>query len=379
MNEVASFMASAILDLATAHGLSTAELLHELPFDRTRLDRLDRIDWDDYCTLIERFERACGSLEAMHAIVLAAYDRVIPPHWTERVRRLSPRMFYLLAAYVPQLTNVEHRFDELSDGRSLLSFVLHPGSRPCATYFRGSIATVRGFVGHLGLPPIDAEVLELTDRSLRIAIDLPPTSGTSEGPLAAVEALRYTCWILLGVRPDLLGLEAPERSASELPGTLVAAAQWVADRVCASGWARATVRLAATVASPFTTAVAGAAEATRPIHVFALQVQGREIGLLEAIGSCDVAALGAMVPQYAAWLFAESLATALVRWDLNKPEGLSSREHDTLRGLIRGRSEKEIASDLKLSAHTIHHYVKSIYRHYGVKSRAELMARFIEG
>ena len=44
-------------------------------------------------------------------------------------------------------------------------------------------------------------------------------------------------------------------------------------------------------------------------------------------------------------------------------------------GLLGGASEKEIADRMGLSAHTVHQYVKSIYRAFGVRSRAELMAR----
>jgi hypothetical protein len=58
-------------------------------------------------------------------------------------------------------------------------------------------------------------------------------------------------------------------------------------------------------------------------------------------------------------------------------EPLPPRLADTLQGLLAGRSEKEIASDLSLSPHTVHDYVKSLYRRFGVQSRAELMAKAI--
>ncbi len=54
---------------------------------------------------------------------------------------------------------------------------------------------------------------------------------------------------------------------------------------------------------------------------------------------------------------------------------LSPRATQTLRELLGGASEKEIADRMGLSAHTVHQYVKSIYRAFGVRSRAELMAR----
>lgn len=54
---------------------------------------------------------------------------------------------------------------------------------------------------------------------------------------------------------------------------------------------------------------------------------------------------------------------------------LSRRATQTLDELLGGASEKEIADRMGLSAHTVHQYVKTVYRAFGVRSRAELMAR----
>ena len=54
---------------------------------------------------------------------------------------------------------------------------------------------------------------------------------------------------------------------------------------------------------------------------------------------------------------------------------LSPRESETLEQLLGGGSEKEIADRMGLSAHTVHQYVKAVYRAFRVRSRAELMAR----
>ena len=54
---------------------------------------------------------------------------------------------------------------------------------------------------------------------------------------------------------------------------------------------------------------------------------------------------------------------------------LSRRAAQTLEQLLGGASEKEIADRMGLSAHTVHQYVKTVYRSFGVRSRAELMAR----
>jgi DNA-binding CsgD family transcriptional regulator len=55
--------------------------------------------------------------------------------------------------------------------------------------------------------------------------------------------------------------------------------------------------------------------------------------------------------------------------------GLSPRLRTTLGHLARGLSEKQVAAELELSPHTVHDYVKALYRHFGVQSRSELLAR----
>jgi DNA-binding CsgD family transcriptional regulator len=55
----------------------------------------------------------------------------------------------------------------------------------------------------------------------------------------------------------------------------------------------------------------------------------------------------------------------------------SRRERQTLDLLLTGASEKGIAEALGLSRHTVHDYVKVVYRKMGVGSRAELMARVL--
>jgi DNA-binding CsgD family transcriptional regulator len=57
---------------------------------------------------------------------------------------------------------------------------------------------------------------------------------------------------------------------------------------------------------------------------------------------------------------------------------LSPRARQTLRKLLAGRGEKQIAGEMRLSINTVHHYVKAIYRHFGVSSRAELLARWMD-
>ncbi|MGF1632622.1 MAG: response regulator transcription factor [Phycisphaerae bacterium] len=57
--------------------------------------------------------------------------------------------------------------------------------------------------------------------------------------------------------------------------------------------------------------------------------------------------------------------------------GLNERERETFMHLLAGQSEKQIAHRMNRSRHTVHTYVKRIYRQLGVNSRGELLARFI--
>src|SRR5271170_4582184 len=54
---------------------------------------------------------------------------------------------------------------------------------------------------------------------------------------------------------------------------------------------------------------------------------------------------------------------------------LPRRQDQTLQHLLDGDSEKQVARKLSLSKHTVHVYVKALYRRYGVSSRAELLAK----
>jgi DNA-binding CsgD family transcriptional regulator len=60
------------------------------------------------------------------------------------------------------------------------------------------------------------------------------------------------------------------------------------------------------------------------------------------------------------------------KFDANR---LTPRLSQVLRYLEQGLSEKECASELQLSYHTVHVYVKTLYRMFNVSSRAELLCR----
>jgi DNA-binding CsgD family transcriptional regulator len=63
----------------------------------------------------------------------------------------------------------------------------------------------------------------------------------------------------------------------------------------------------------------------------------------------------------------------------NDAVGLSPRMRQTLELLVAGDSERQVALKLKISQHTVHVYVKQLYKRFGVSSRGELLAKFVRG
>jgi DNA-binding CsgD family transcriptional regulator len=63
--------------------------------------------------------------------------------------------------------------------------------------------------------------------------------------------------------------------------------------------------------------------------------------------------------------------------DQFSPTHLPPRVRETLCCLLEGDSEKQAATRMGLSQETVHQYVKALYRHYRVASRAELLARVL--
>ena len=59
------------------------------------------------------------------------------------------------------------------------------------------------------------------------------------------------------------------------------------------------------------------------------------------------------------------------------PTRLPPRVRETLQYLLEGDGEKQAAARMGLSRETVHQYVKALYRHYRVESRAELLARVL--
>ena len=71
---------------------------------------------------------------------------------------------------------------------------------------------------------------------------------------------------------------------------------------------------------------------------------------------------------------APHLGTTLAREPGGPLAGLTPRLRQTLECLLEGDGEKQVALKLGLSRHTVHEYVKALYRRFRVNSRGELLA-----
>lgn len=58
-------------------------------------------------------------------------------------------------------------------------------------------------------------------------------------------------------------------------------------------------------------------------------------------------------------------------------ERLAPRLRETLACLLEGDGEKQVAGRLGLSQPTVHQYVTALYRHFSVRSRAQLLAKLL--
>jgi DNA-binding CsgD family transcriptional regulator len=67
----------------------------------------------------------------------------------------------------------------------------------------------------------------------------------------------------------------------------------------------------------------------------------------------------------------------LARHGEPSPADLPPRVRQVLRCLLEGDGDKQTAARLGLTRHTVNQYAKAIFRHFGVESRTELLARWV--
>jgi DNA-binding CsgD family transcriptional regulator len=99
--------------------------------------------------------------------------------------------------------------------------------------------------------------------------------------------------------------------------------------------------------------------------------------LFRAEGERDFTARDRGLVREAHAAVAAQIGGALARFAEPSPSALAPRVRQVLRCLLDGDGDKQVAARLRPSTHTVNQYTKAIHRHFGVRSRAELLARWI--
>jgi DNA-binding CsgD family transcriptional regulator len=96
-----------------------------------------------------------------------------------------------------------------------------------------------------------------------------------------------------------------------------------------------------------------------------------------ALGAVDFSAREKGVVREAMAAVVPLVGGSLARFHEPSPSELSPRLRQVLRCLLEGDTDKQVVARLGLTRHTVNQYIKVIFRHFRVRSRAELLARWI--
>lgn len=167
----------AAVDTIARAGLPVEPLFEGLPFDAKTVRAMDRVSWDDYCAIVEAFERVTGGPDACAALLATSYHQVIPEVRHVAGALVTPRR--LLQVVLVRLTRILTppaciEMVDLGPNRVRLDAHILAGARPCRAYLAGSRGAIAGVPCHLGLPPaeVDARIDE-DGRSATYFVTLP--------------------------------------------------------------------------------------------------------------------------------------------------------------------------------------------------------------
>lgn len=85
-----------------------------------------------------------------------------------------------------------------------------------------------------------------------------------------------------------------------------------------------------------------------------------------------------MLVQAANALIAPFVGGPLAHWKEPSPSELPLRAREVLQALLEGDSDKQTATRLGISRFTVNQYTKVIFKHFGVGTRSELLARWVK-
>lgn len=102
-----------------------------------------------------------------------------------------------------------------------------------------------------------------------------------------------------------------------------------------------------------------------------------EVFVCRDIGERDFSPRDKAIVQEAVAHVAPLVGGPLARFADPSPADLPPRSRLVLRCLLEGDSDKRLVARLGLTRNTVNQHVKVIFRHFGVRSRAELLARWV--
>jgi DNA-binding CsgD family transcriptional regulator len=105
--------------------------------------------------------------------------------------------------------------------------------------------------------------------------------------------------------------------------------------------------------------------------------QFSEIFLGRAVGEGDFSARDRVIVREAMAALAPLVGKSLARFADVTPATLPNRARQVLRCVLEGDGDKQIAARLGLTRNTVNQYMKQILSHFGVSSRAELLAHWV--
>jgi DNA-binding CsgD family transcriptional regulator len=100
--------------------------------------------------------------------------------------------------------------------------------------------------------------------------------------------------------------------------------------------------------------------------------------LCRSLGQRDFSQRDKSLVQAAHAIISPNVGGALTGYQEPSPSSLSPRVRLVLQCLLEGDSDKQVATRLGITRHTVNQYIKTIFGHFAVTSRAELLARWIK-
>lgn len=102
-----------------------------------------------------------------------------------------------------------------------------------------------------------------------------------------------------------------------------------------------------------------------------------EVFLCRAPGESDFSGRAKAIVREVHAAIAPLVGNALARFNDPCPSDLPPRTRQVLGCLLEGDSDKQVAARLGMSGHTVNGHTKVLFRHFGVQTRMELLARWV--